>query len=543
MRPYSSGRELILLWRRPLLHCSRRGIHASTRALQVAGKGGAAASTKPDAAGAATCSQQTLKLAQETLDSAEAHLRSLREDPAEGTRCDAYHRLVRDVLLEAEPSLLPYVHPLRQPTVGGRVLELVGLSPWERLVTSASVLYIRRTVDPEFGTDEFLEGARSAYGAVLRCAAGPAATKVLEAKAMERADPEFGKNVIEEAKAIFEQFQMTPEEKAEKTQLRATMDSLANSKTTFPHQIAEAKRLFELTKEQMTAMRESSHPMFRELPKRTNSQTKPLAAKVAEREFVKNLAKMVSTEVARRTLLMNVSGAYGDHRRVIGSAHQILAAEIAAVEMRAEDFYRLGHEQPFGEPTACVAVTVRFVAYEDVPPDSDLDPVAMRATTDELRRQIDDVLAIVPGVGGDPRGASSEILCDTSMVETTERLAAHVALQKVGCVRPPSARQLRATSWVFEAPVLRAEGGEGLLSGLLHKLNTRCTATDLPSQVRNLFRAEDGEGGSPLGDWLVTDITGFDDDDTDNNLPLFSPDQNQLDAIQAAIEEDLRNNN
>ena len=58
-----------------------------------------------------------------------------------------------------------------------------------------------------------------------------------------------------------------------------------------------------------------------------------------------------------------------------------------------------------------------------------------------------------------------------------------------------------------------------------------------------MLRAGDGEGGPPLGDWLVTEITGFDDDDTDNNLPLFSPDQNQPDAMQAALEEDLRNNN
>jgi hypothetical protein len=60
-------------------------------------------------------------------------------------------------------------------------------------------------------------------------------------------------------------------------------------------------------------------------------------SRVAERDFGKNLAKMVSTEVARRTLLMNVS-AYGDHWWVIGSAHQILAAEVAAGEMGPEDF-------------------------------------------------------------------------------------------------------------------------------------------------------------------------------------------------------------
>jgi hypothetical protein len=88
----------------------------------------------------------------------------------------------------------------------------------------------------------------------------------------------------------------------------------------------------------------------------------------------------------------------------------------------------------------------------------------MRVTTDELRRQIDDVLAIIAGVGGDACDANSEILCDTSMVQTTEKMAALVALQKARCFAAPSARQLRATSWVFEAPVrdmLRAEGREG----------------------------------------------------------------------------------
>jgi hypothetical protein len=45
-------------------------------------------------------------------------------------------------------------------------------------------------------------------------------------------------------------------------------------------------------------------------------------------------------------------------------------------------------------------------------------------------------------------------------------------------------------------------------------------------------------------DWLVTDINGFHDDDTEHNdLPLFSADQNQLEAMGVALEEGSRNNN
>ena len=106
-----------------------------------------------------------LEAVREELAKAEEMLAQLETlEAAEQEHYDAYHQLVRDVMLQAEPTLLLRVH------------QLLGMWAWGRLVAASSVLAVRLTLDPEFGTDEFLAGAREAYGAVLHSALlGPAA--------------------------------------------------------------------------------------------------------------------------------------------------------------------------------------------------------------------------------------------------------------------------------------------------------------------------------------------------------------------------------